>query len=146
MNIRLEDIDVIRERTNASYTMAYEALEKCNGDVVKAILFLENGEKTVPNFDSARKESSTAEGNIEKNFNEVIEKVIAAIKEGNVNKVELLKDGKVVLSVPVNVGIVGGLLGVSLMPWAIIPAFLAVYTLGCKFRIVRDDDSTEYYE
>lgn len=146
MNIRLEDIDVVRERTNASYTTAYEALEKCNGNVVKAIMLLENGGKAAPSFESEKNEGSTADSTIEKSFNEVIEKVIAAIKEGNVNKVELLKNDKVVLSVPVNVGIVGGLLGVSLMPWAIIPAFLAVYTLGCKFRIIRDDDSTEYYE
>ncbi len=134
MNIKLEDIDIVRERTDASYTQALEALERCNGDVVRAIVYLESGTK-----------SETA-ASIEQSFNEIIEKVIHAIKEGNVNKVEMLKDDKVVLSVPVNVGIVGGLVGVSLIPWALIPAFLAVYTLGCKFRIIRNDDSSEEIE
>jgi len=132
MNIRLEDIDIVRERTDANYTQALEALEKCGGDVVKAIVYIESGGKNDPG--------------LEQSFNNIIEKVISAIKEGNVNKVEMLKDEKIVLSVPVNVGIVGGIIGMSCIPWALIPAFLAVYTMGCKFRITRDDDSSENIE
>lgn len=132
MNIRLEDIDIVRERTDANYTQALEALEKCGGDVVKAIVYIESGGKNDPG--------------LEQSFNNIIEKVISAIKEGNVNKVEMLKDEKIVLSVPVNVGIVGGIIGMSFIPWALIPAFLAVYTMGCKFRITRDDDSSEDIE
>lgn len=41
MAISLEQIDLVMQRSHASYAQAKEALEHCNGDVVEALLFLE---------------------------------------------------------------------------------------------------------
>ena len=48
MEITLEMIDAVRERTGASYSEAKEALEKSGGSVVDAIVLLEkkSGVKT----------------------------------------------------------------------------------------------------
>ena len=41
MDISLENVDLIVERTGVSYAEAKEALEKANGDVVDAIILIE---------------------------------------------------------------------------------------------------------
>ena len=87
MDITLEAIDAVRERTGASYAEAKEALENSNGSVVDAVVYLE------------KKSGSKTE--------DVLEKIKALVKEVNVNKIRMKKDDKVLLTVPVNVGIVG---------------------------------------
>lgn len=123
MEISLEAIDAVRERTGVSYKEAKEALEQAGGSVVDAIVLLE--------------EKSTAK------TDDVLEKVKAAVKEGNVNKIRVKRDGKVLLTVPVNAGIAGGLVGLAVAPWwGILAAAAAAYGLNCKFEIVREDGSS----
>ena len=69
MNITLEDIDAVRERSGASYEEAREALEVSGGSVVDALVYLEQ-----------KKSAQT---------NDLLEKVKAVVKEGNVNMVEV---------------------------------------------------------
>ena len=123
MEITLEMIDAVRERTGASYSEAKEALEKSEGSVVDAIVLLENksGVKT----------------------DEIIEKIKALVKEGNVNKIRVKRGDQVLLTVPVNLGIVGGLVGLAAAPWwGILAAAAAAYGFECKFEIVKDDGSS----
>ena len=91
MTVKLENIDAVRERTGCSYEEAREALEASGGNVVDALVYLEQkkGHKTEA----------------------LLEKVKAVVKEGNVNKIHVKRNDKILLSVPVNVGIVGGLVG-----------------------------------
>ena len=123
MEITLESIDAVRERTGASYSEAKEVLEKSEGSVVDAIVLLENksGAKT----------------------EEVLDKIKALVKEGNVNKIRVKRGDQVLLTVPVNLGIVGGLIGVAAAPWwGILAAAAAAYGFECKFEIVKDDGSS----
>ena len=123
MEITLESIDAVRERTGASYSEAKEALEKSEGSVVDAIVLLEkkSGAKT----------------------EEVLDKIKALVKEGNVNKIRVKRGDQVLLTVPVNLGIVGGLIGVAAAPWwGILAAAAAAYGFECKFEIVKDDGSS----
>ena len=123
MEITLESIDAVRERTGASYSEAKEALEKSEGSVVDAIVLLEkkSGAKT----------------------EEVLDKIKALVKEGNVNKIRVKRGDQVLLTVPVNVGILGGLVGLAAAPfWSVLAAAAAAYGFDCKFEIVRDDGSS----
>lgn len=128
MEITLEAVDQIKERTGVSYAEAKEALIKSDGNVVDAIIALEE----------ASKSEDRAEA--------IIEKIKQAFKAGNLTKIQMKKDDKVILTIPVNVGIVGGVVGASLAPWAIIPAALAAYGFDCKFELIKDDGSTEDVE
>lgn len=121
MNITLESVDAVRERSGTSYEEAREALEATGGSVVDALIYLEQ-----------KKKSKT---------DERIEKLKAIVKDGNVNKIRLKKDEKVLLTVPVNVGIVGGLVGLAAAPWSILAAGAAAYGFDVKFEIVREDGS-----
>ena len=122
MEITLEMIDAVRERTGASYSEAKEALEKSEGSVVDAIVLLEkkSGVKT----------------------DEIIEKIKALVKEGNVNKIRVKRGDQVLLTLPVNVGIIGGLVGLAAAPWwGILAAGAAAYGFDVKFEIIKDDGS-----
>ena len=46
MNITLESIDAVRERSGASYEEAREALEATGGSVVDALIYLEQKKKS----------------------------------------------------------------------------------------------------
>ena len=123
MEITLEKIDAVRERTGASYSEAKEALEKSEGSVVDAIVLLEkkSGVKT----------------------DEIIDKIKALVKEGNVNKIRVKRGDQVLLTIPVNVGIIGGLVGLAAAPfWSILAAAAAAYGFDCKFEIVKNDGSS----
>ncbi len=122
MDITLESIDMVIERTGVSYAEAREALIAANGSVVDALVYLEQ-----------KKSSKT---------DDLLEKVKAVVKEGNVNKIRVKKDNKVLLTVPVNVGIVGGLVGLAAAPWwGILAAAAAAYGFDVKFEIVKEDGS-----
>ena len=122
MKYTLEDLDAVRERSGAGYEEAREALEASDGSVVDALVYLEQ----------RRKEHS----------DELLEKVRAVVKEGSVNKIRVKKDEKVLLTVPVNVGIVGGLVGLAAAPWwGILAAGAAAYGFDVKFEIVKEDGS-----
>ncbi len=123
MQITLESIDAVRERSGVSYEEAREALEVSGGSVVDALVYLEQ-----------KKSQKTTD---------LLEKIKAMVKEGNVNKIRVKRDEKVLLSVPVNVGIVGGLVGLASAPWwGILAAAAAAYGLDVKFEILKDDGST----
>ena len=123
MEIELEAIDAVRERTGVSYKEAKEALEQTSGSVVDAIVLLE--------------EKSSAK------TDDILEKIKSAVKEGNVNKIRIVRDGKELLTIPVNAGIAGGLVGLAVAPWwGILAAAAAAYGLNCKFEIVKDDGSS----
>ena len=123
MNITLENIDAVRERSGASYEEAREALEVSGGNVVDALVYLEQ-----------KKSAQT---------NDILDKVKAVVKEGNVNKIRLKRDGKVLLSIPVNVGIGVGLVGLAAAPWwGILAAAAAAYGFDVKFEIEKNDGST----
>ena len=123
MEITLEAIDAVRERTGASYKEAKEALEQAGGSVVDAIVLLED------------KSSAKTD--------DVLEKIKAVVKEGNVNKIRVKRDDKVLLTVPVNAGIAGGLVGLAVAPWwGVLAAAAAAYGLNCKFELIKDDGSS----
>ncbi len=122
MNITLESIDEVRSRAGVGYEEAREALEATNGNVLDALVYLEQKQRS--------------------SSNDLLERVKAVVKEGNVNKIRMKQNDKVLLTVPVNVGIVGGVVGLATAPWLVIlGAAAAAYGFKVKFEIVKEDGS-----
>ncbi len=96
MEITLEKIELVKDRTGVTYAEAKQALEETDGSVVDAIIAIEeiinSGEKG-------------------KGFGKKGEALFSRLKEivkkGNVSKIQVKKDGELVLNVPVNAGLVG---------------------------------------
>lgn len=74
-----------------------------------------------------------------KNVNDVLENLKALVKKGNVSRIVICKDGKELVNVPVNVGIVGGVVGLAAAKWVVIAAVLATVGFGCTVQVIKED-------
>ena len=125
MQITLEAVEKVMEQTGVEYKVAKEALLKTDGDVDAAIRMI-------------RPETRDMGDEIKL----MIAKLKKMVAEGNVNKVQIRKGEEVILSVPVNVGIIGGLVGLAAAPWALIAGTIAAFGLGCKIEVIYKDGTT----
>ena len=126
MNITLEAIEKVMDQAGVTYAVAKETLEKTNGDADEAIKLLQP-------------KSCELEDDVKK----LIDKLKKVVEDGNVDRIQVKKGDEIVLSVPVNVGIIGGVLGLAAAPWALIAGSVAAFGLGCKLEVVKKDGSTD---
>ena len=133
MDITLEMVDQVRERTGATYEEAKAALENANGNVVDAIIAIEK--ECTKNID------------VNEKIDGLVEKLKAAVQKGNVNRIRVMRGGEELVNIPVNAGIAGGVLGVLAGPWALISAAVAgavaKFGFDCSFELVKEDGSVE---
>lgn len=123
MEITLEKIELVKDRTGVSYKEAKEALEAAEGSVVDAIIQIEETMEV------------KSKSKISEHSNLVVEKVKSAIKKGNVSKIIVRKGEDVMLNLPVNVGIIGSVLA----PWAAVAGIIAVFGTKCTIELVKDN-------
>ena len=123
MGISLEKIELVKDRTGVSYKEAKEALEKTEGNVVDAIIYIEETIDTKSKFKFGNEK------------NDVLEKLKEFVKKGNVSKIIFKKDDEVILNIPVNAGVIG----FALAPWAAIAGTAAALVSKCKIEVVKDD-------
>ena len=69
----------------------------------------------------------------------VVEKIKELVKKGNVSKIVVRRKGEVLLSIPVSVGVVGAVIGITAAKWALLAAVLGTVGFGCSVEIVKDD-------
>ena len=122
MEISLEKIELVKDRTGVSYKEAKEALEQTEGNVVDAIIIIE---EAINEPEPEKKPSKV---------DQLVADVKEAVKKGNVSKITVKKEGEVVLSLPVNVGIIGTVL----FPWAMLTAAVAALGTKCSIELLKD--------
>lgn len=134
-DITLEKVDEIIERTGVSYSEAKKALEESNGDVLEALIYIEDLKKNASADDEEeRKENlSTAE------FKEWIGKII---KKGNVTRVKIKKDDKVIADIPANAGVAATVLAVVL-PQVLAVALITAVVVKLTIEIEKEDGTVE---
>lgn len=93
MKVTLEQIDLLRKRANVSYQDAKEALEKYEGDIVEALVYLEKEKKVKP--------SKKSEGK-----GEFWQKIKSVINKGNRTKLQIRNESRVVLNIPLTLAII----------------------------------------
>ena len=71
--------------------------------------------------------------------NDIVGKIRELVKKGNVTKIVIKKNDNVLVNIPLNVGIVGSIIGVAAAPWAIIAAAVATAGFACRVEIVKED-------
>lgn len=124
MEITLEKIELVKDRTGVTYAEAKAALEEADGSVVDAIIAIE--------------ETINA-GEKKRGFGKQGEALFASIKElvkkGNVSKIQVKREDEIVLNVPVNAGIVG----VVIAPLASVVAVVAAFGFKCTIEIIKND-------
>lgn len=121
--ITLAKIDMVRERTGVSYREARDVLQRTGGNVVEALVELESNKPG-----GWSEEFSVKSG-------EVIEKVKELIREGNVSKIRVKHDDKVLVEIPVTLGAISA---VFLPQLAALGVLVAVFK-RCTIEVVRSE-------
>ncbi|HBC96038.1 MAG TPA: ubiquitin [Clostridium sp.] len=127
--ITLEKIDIIRERTGVDYTEAKKALEVSEGNVVDALIYIEQNKKS-------------AKDSLYTTKDEFLEWLKNLVKKGNINRIKIKKDDKVVVDIPVNAGIAATLTALVWPPLIAIGILTAVIT-QVTIEITKDDGTVE---
>ncbi|GBF32378.1 N-terminal fragment of elongation factor Ts [Desulfocucumis palustris] len=117
MEITLEQIDLLRKRANVGYKEAKEALEKCGGNIVEALAFLEEENKLKPERNCCGQSS----------FFQKTKNIF-----GKINRIGFIisRDEKTIVNVPLTIPL---LLTILALPLTVALLLLALFT-GCKIR------------
>lgn len=121
MTVKLELIDELKRRANVSYEEARDALEKTNGDMVEALIYLEKQNKV-----NQEKES---------NFFTMVKKII---KKGNRTKFIVRKAETTILSLPVTAVVIITVVAPYVTVIGLIVALLTGYKI--KFQGKNGED------
>lgn len=134
-NIEIESMDKILQRLpKATYKQAKEALEITNGNIVEAIIYLEN---TYGDLKGNPQKKSSGEV-FGKNTDEIKEQVLDLIKKSNVIRIIVEKNDKTILNVPLTVGVVGVIIG----PMLALLGLSAAVISKSKIKISNEDEGT----
>ena len=118
----LQKIDDILKRTNTYYSTAKEALDAANGDVLEAIIIIENKQKGNTSSSSVRGEQIMAQ----------LKDILA---KGNATKLTIKKNNEVIINIPITAGLIGAFIAPFLSAAGITIALLA----KCSVEITQAD-------
>ncbi len=133
MEITLEKVDQVRERTGVTYAEAKNALEVANGDVLEAIIYIEN----IKEADAKENSKLNAES-----IDEFKKWLKDLINKGNITRIRISKDEKEIVDVPVNAGIAAGVIAVIFPPVLAFIVIAGVVT-QIKIEITKADGTVE---
>ena len=129
----LEKIDILRERAGVSYRRAKEILDQCGGDVVEALIRLEEEAKR-----------NTWQERIQVQGAELVDRVRQLINEGNVRRIVIRnQDGQTLVELPVTVGALGALLAPMLAVVGVIAALVTRATIVVERRTAQGDGARD---
>ncbi len=106
-----------------TYKEAKEALEKTEGNVVEAIISIE---EVIDEQSSTKKIGAQGE--------QVVSRVKEVVRKGNVSKIVVRRGDDTLLNIPLNVGVLGAVVA----PWGIIIGVLAAFSFKCQIELVKD--------
>lgn len=120
--ITLEQIDELRKRANVSFEDAREALEKCNGDLVEALVYLEKNGKIKSTNESGEKGS-------------LWEKFKAIVDKGNNTRFIIRKKDKTIVNLSVTVALIFAVLTFYISVIGLLAALIA----GYRFKFLKQN-------
>lgn len=123
MEITLEKIELVKDRTGVSYKEAKEALEAADGSVVDAIINIEEA------IDEKGKSKFTGYAGT------IVENLKAIIKKGNVSRIIVKKDDEIIMNLPVNIGIIGTVMA----PVAAVAGVVVAFGTKCSIEVIKED-------
>ena len=133
--ITIEAIDQVMDRVpGVTYAEVKEALIKCDGDVVDAIILLQNNSTNEENIKSKK----TFEDVFGKDSEQIKEEITELIRKSNVIRIVIEKNGKIIMNIPITAGVVGVVFAPILTLIGLSASVLAKY----RIKIENEDDGT----
>jgi len=125
MEITLEKIEIVKDRTGSTYAEAKAALEAADGSVVDAIIALEG---------KMNEEHDKVDGASLKD-SPIFAKMKEIVEKGNVSRILVSKNDKTIVNFPVTAGVIGAVL----VPWGAILGIVAAMGTQCSIDFVDAD-------
>ncbi|MPQ42234.1 DUF4342 domain-containing protein [Clostridium tarantellae] len=136
-DITLEKVDQIIDRTYVTYAEAKEALEKCNGDVLEALIYIENKQKEEYENKCEQKSEIAVE-----TLDDLKLWLKDILKKGNISRVKIKKNDKTLVDIPVNAGLAAGAIALLYPPVLAVGVVTAVAT-KLVIEITKVDGTVE---
>lgn len=136
--VTLEKVDMVKERTGATYEQAKEALEICEGDVLEALIYIEKIQSISEDNNGSSKGEDSSTISIEELktwFKQIIEK-------GNVTRIKIKKDDNELIDIPVNAGVAAGVIAIIIPP-ILAAGVIAAIATQITIEITKEDGSVE---
>ena len=131
--ITIEAIDQVMERVpGATYAEVREALIKSDGDVIDAIILQENS------TEKENKNKKTFEEVFGKDSDKIKEEITELLRKSNVIRIVIEKNGKIIMNIPITVGVVGVVFAPILTLIGLSASVLAKY----RIKIENEDEGT----
>lgn len=122
MEITLEKIELVKDRTGSTYAEAKAALEAAEGSVVDAIIAIES---------SMNEEHDKVDGASLKD-SPIFAKMKEIVDKGNVSRILIRKNEKTIVNFPLTAGVIGAVL----VPWGAILGIVAALGAQCSIDFV----------
>ena len=132
--ITIEAIDQVMERVpGATYAEVREALIKSDGDVIDAIILLQENSTEKEN-----KNKKTFEEVFGKDSDKIKEEITELLRKSNVIRIVIEKNGKIIMNIPITIGVVGVVFAPILTLIGLSASVLAKY----RIKIENEDEGT----
>lgn len=102
----LEKIDLIRDRMDVSYKEAKEALEKAGGDLVEALVLLEEEFKEASKTEPERIKERWRR-RLQGKSEEALARLKTLVEKGTATRIRIRQGDKTVLEIPASIGLLG---------------------------------------
>ena len=142
--ITIEKIDSVIQRVHsATYAEDKQALIDHNGDVIESIIALESNKTTIEsNLSKKTKQAKKAVEDMfskdSEDFKEMKEQAKELLKRSSVIRVIIDRNNKVIMNIPLTVGVVG----VALLPIYTLVGLSAAVIGKCRIKIQNEDDGS----
>ncbi len=123
MSITIDQIDELKKRAKVSYSDAKEALEKSNGDILEALVYLESSNK----YRSSTKSSF---------MSNILDKINTLIKKGSNIRCIMQKQDKIIFSLSLNIALLITFFLLPFIEFVVIGFVIALFT-GHKIRFEK---------
>ena len=147
-SITIEMVDKVMERVpSASYKEVKEALVHSDGDILEAIIYLEENsgaikakKKVEDFFEKSKEDAEEVRKNTEEKIGKDVEVLKTQLKElfakSNRVRVVVEKEGKIIMNIPFTVGV----LGIAMMPLLTILGLSAAVLSKYRIKIQNEAD------
>ena len=141
--ITIEKIDAVIQRVpNVTYAEAKQALIDHNGDVIEAIISLESTDNSIDSTISKKtKQAKKAVEDIlskdSEDLKDIKDQAKELLKRSSVIRVIIDRNNKVIMNIPLTVGVVG----VALLPIYTLVGLSAAVIGKCRIKIQNEDDN-----
>lgn len=147
-SITIEMVDKVMERVpSASYKEVKEALVHSDGDILEAIIYLEENsgaikakKKVEDFFEKSKEDAEEVRKSTEEKIGKDVEELKAQLKElfakSNRVRVVVEKEGKIIMNIPFTVGV----LGIAMMPLLTILGLSAAVLSKYRIKIQNEAD------